>query len=141
MNAAILSAGIGALLLFAGVALLITCLWWRIGTSPSARWWVRREPIDALTRRPVAEGVALVLLPVLGVTLIGAGCVAALFTAIDRYEPWAIAILVLVVLGTGASWLVARLLVMYRTVLPLWLYPKWLRGQRRAERDWLRAHR
>lgn len=140
VNAALLlSVGLGALLVLTGVVLLIACLWWRMGASPSARWWVRREPIDAASRRPVSEGAALVLLPMLAVTLMGAGLVAALFTAVDRYEPWAIVILVLVMLGICAGWFVARLLVLNRTVLPLWLYPGWLREHRRAERNSLHS--
>lgn len=38
-------------------------------------------------------------------------------------------------------WVVLLLLIGYRSVLPLWIYPAWLRETRRAEVEHLRAQR
>ncbi|GAB4094878.1 hypothetical protein GCM10028787_03530 [Brachybacterium horti] len=43
------------------------------------------------------------------------------------------------VIGELILWGAVLLMTGYRSVMPLWVYPSWLRPQRRAERERLRA--
>ncbi|WP_137770032.1 hypothetical protein [Brachybacterium sp. SGAir0954] len=44
------------------------------------------------------------------------------------------------VIGELILWGAVLLMTGYRSVMPLWVYPSWLRPQRRAERERLRAN-
>lgn len=120
-------------LVAAGISLAVACLWWRFGRSPSARWWVRTTPIPLLRTFPPFEGVVLVLLPVTAETVIALGVLVWVAPAVAATQGWALVLLVVAVLGQGAIWLVARGITAYRRVLPLWVYPGWLRETRRSE--------
>lgn len=133
---AILS-GLG--LIFAGALLAIACLWWRFGSSPSARWWVRRAPVSQLRSFPAAEGAALVLLPVTAQTLVFLGLLICCAPLLLPATGWSLALLIVVLLAQCGIWLVARGFTAYRWVLPLWAYPGWLREERRRDRDQLPA--
>ena len=121
---------IGVVLFLAAALLASVCLWWRVGTSASARWWVRREPIEHRRTYPFSKGIALVLLPVMAKTLAMLGVVVVLAPVEGITLVAALgAVLfqaILFVIAHGATW--------QRWILPLWAYPAWLRETRRRER-------
>ena len=121
---------IGVVLFLAAALLASVCLWWRVGTSASARWWVRREPIEHRRTYPFSKGIALVLLSVMAKTLAMLGVVVVLAPVEGITLVAALgAVLfqaILFVIAHGATW--------QRWILPLWAYPAWLRETRRRER-------
>lgn len=129
----------GALFLAASL-LGALCLWWRWGAGPAARWWVRREPIQDLRGFPLFEGLALVLLPVFAETLGALGIVAIVGPFVSPPSGMGLVVLLVVVVFQAVLYVVAHGATWQRRILPLWAYPSWLRPQRRAEREWSRAH-
>ena len=125
---------IGVVLFLAAALLASVCLWWRVGTSASARWWVRREPIEHRRRYPFAEGIALVLLPVLAETLAMLGIVAVLGPVLAPVEGIALVAALGAVLFQAALYVIAHGATWQRWILPLWAYPAWLCETRRRER-------
>lgn len=128
---------IGAVLFLVAGLLAALCVWWRVGSSASARWWVRREPIQQLRTRPFFEGIALVLLPVLAETIAMLGVVAVLGPMFAPVEGVALAVTLGVVLFQAILYLVAHAATWQRWILPMWAYPSWLRETRRQERELL----
>ncbi|WP_374928988.1 hypothetical protein [Kytococcus sedentarius] len=132
----------GGLLAGAGLLLGLLCLWWRWGRSRAARWWVRTTPVDRMRSLPLGEAMALVLLPATAVSLAVLGGVVALSPAIREGGSTAtLWLAVALVGGLCALLVVARFSIWFRWVLPLWMYPAWLRPQRRADAEWLRQVR
>ena len=114
----------------AGFLLAALTVWFRAGTSRAARWWVRTA--DSAPRY-AAESVALLLVPYFAqFALVLAIAALAVF-----HEVFAAAVL-LVEFIAGASFVAP---VRYRRLLPLWLYPAWLRPEREREQAELRRLR
>lgn len=130
---------IGAVLFLVAALLASVCLWWRVGTSAAARWWVRREPIQHRRPYPFSEGIALVLLPVLAETIAMLGVVAVLGPMFAPVEGVTLAVALGAVLFQAALYVIAHWATWQRWILPLWIYPAWLRETRRAEVEQLRA--
>lgn len=120
-------------LIGAGVTAL--AVWFRVGTSRAARWWVRTGPDFAHRYDPrwTHEHVALVLGPWFGqlLLLLAIGFLPVFHQAV----PFLILLVEIVVTGSISPFL------RYRYILPLWLYPAWLRPVREKERDELRRLR
>lgn len=116
------------------IILLGLAAWSRRGRSRSARWWVRRVPIASahpLTTR--SETVGLVVLPYLGQL--------ALVLAVGALPGFPPSLIPVAVIGEVVLLLVLLVPTAYRRVLPLALYPRWLRGERAADRATLTAMR
>lgn len=115
-----------------GVALLALALWSRRGRSPAARWWVGMtdDRPAYLTREPVA----LTMLPYFGLVAVLIGI--AVLPGVGDSAGFPVLIGGVLVLTGVLGWSSA-----YRTFLPMWAYPSWLRPQRREERDELRQRR
>lgn len=125
-----------------GGVLLMLSAWFRWGRSQAARWWVRRRPVDRMGFMHAAgEGVALGLVPYLGQLMAAFGVVLllAVHPAVREllYAPvmWTVVALEIVLA------IVVMILVSNRQILALFVYPGWLRPQRRAERQWLDGRR
>ena len=125
---------IGVVLFLAAALLASVCLWWRVGTSASARWWVRREPIEHRRTYPFSEGIALVLLPVMAETLAMLGIVAVLGPVFAPVEGIALVAALGAVLFQAGLYVIAHGATWQRWILPLWAYPAWLCETRRRER-------
>lgn len=125
---------IGVVLFLAAALLASVCLWWRVGTSASARWWVRREPIEHRRTYPFSEGIALVLLPVMAETLAMLGAVAVLGPVLAPVEGITLVAALGAALFQAALYVIAHGATWQRWILPLWAYPAWLRETRRRER-------
>ncbi|WIM69358.1 hypothetical protein [Corynebacterium suedekumii] len=128
---------VGVGMIVAGLVLVGYCLWWRSGRSSSARWWMRTEPVEQMQGYPPFEALGLVWLPVAAETLMFIGALVTL-------GPWLadnldLVLYPLVVLN-GAQFLllIGARVVSYNTVLPLWIYPRWLRRERATDARWLR---
>ncbi len=114
----------------AGLLLGGLTVWFRSGTSRAARWWVRT---DRSPSRKAAESVALLLVPYFAqFTLVLAIAALPVF-----HEVFAAAVL-LVEFILGAIFVSP---LRYRRLLPLWMYPAWLRPEREREQDELRRLR
>ncbi len=120
---------------FFGVGIIcgVLVVWSRRGRSSAARWWVRPDSIDSFGR-PFwyNESLALLVLPYLAQLAL----VAGLLTLPGVPD------------GIRATGLVAETAIGcavlpfgYRTVLPVHVYPPWLRAERARDREWLRASR
>ena len=123
-----------------GALLAGLAVWFRVGTSGPARWWLRSEPGTA---RKVTESVALLLTPYfaqfgsLSSATWGRALVLAIATLPVFHEVFAAAAVL-------AEFLLGAIYVSplrYRRMLPLWLYPAWLRPDREQEQDELRRQR
>ena len=118
-----------------GAGLTALAVWFRVGTSRAARWWVRTGPDFAHRYDPrrTHERVALVLVPWSGqlLLLLAIGFLPVFHHAV----PSLILLVEIVVTGSISPFLP------YRYILPLWLYPAWLRPVREKERDELRRLR
>lgn len=125
---------IGVVLFLGAAQLASVCLWWRIGTSASARWWVRREPIEHRRTYPFSEGIALVLLPVMAETLAMLDVVAVLGPVVAPLEGVTLVAALGAVLFQAALYVIAHVATWQRWILPVWAYPAWLRETRRRER-------
>lgn len=121
-----LSLGLGA----AGLLLAALTVWFRTGTSRAARWWLRTGNSGS---RYAAESVALLLVPYFAqVALVVA------IAALPVFHQVLAAGVLLVEFILGAIFVAP---VRYRRLLPLWLYPAWLRPEREREQDELRRLR
>lgn len=125
-----------------GGVLLVLSAWFRWGRSRVARWWVRRRPVDRMSFMHAAgEGVALGLVPYLGqlMAALGVVCLLAVHPEVRDllHAPvmWTVVALEIVLA------IVVMMLVSNRQILALFVYPGWLRPQRRAERQWLDGRR
>ena len=130
---------LGVLLAAVGAAVSLLAAWFRWGRSTAARRWARRKHIDQAADYANLEALALAWTPMLGQTLLLAGLVVPLVALLGIGTPAAKAVIgLLMVLELGA-WIVMLLMTVYRWILPLWMYPGWLREIRRAEVDHLRG--
>lgn len=127
--------------LVSGVLLMLAA-WFRWGRSGAARWWVRRRPVDRMMFMHAAgEGVALGLVPYLGQLMAAIGVVLLLAVhpgvrdVLHAPVMWTVVALEIVLA------IVVMMLVSNRQILALFVYPGWLRPQRRAERQWLDGRR
>ena len=125
---------IGVVLFLAAALLASVCMWWRVGTSASVRWWVRREPIEHRRTYPFSEGIALVLLPVMAETLAMLGVVVVLGPVLAPVEGITLVAALGAVLFQAILFVIAHGATWQRWILPLWAYPAWLRETRRRER-------
>ncbi|HLS65018.1 MAG TPA: hypothetical protein VK060_16665 [Ruania sp.] len=115
-----------------GAGLAALAVWFRVGTSRAARWWVRPHPfqVSGYDLWRTKEHCALLVVPYVAQLL--------LLLAIGLLPPFddAVALFVLLIEifvgGIGGG------LLRYRYILPLWLYPAWVRPVRAKERDELR---
>lgn len=130
---------VGVSMIVAGLVLGGYCLWWRAGRSSATRWWMRTEPVELVQGVPPFEALALVWLPIAAETLMFIGTLVSL-------GPWLAVNLDLalypLVLLSGCQFLLfigARHVSSHR-VLPLWIYPGWLRDERAADARWLRRN-
>ena len=111
---------VGGVLIALGLLLAMLCAWWRWGSSDAARWWVQPSPVER--GRPGGERlewVGLVLLPLPAQALL----VGALVRLPDMPAPMRTVVIVLETLFAALVCLATG----YRVVVPLWLYPPWLR--------------
>lgn len=130
------SAAGGVLLGGVGVLLLLLSLWFRWGTSRVARWWVRRVPAERMSfLHSSTEALALGVAPFSAQLCLAVSAVLMLRVhPVSRdaaFSPVAWFVLCVEVL----MGIVVLVTVSNRYVLPLWLYPAWLRPQRRADRE------
>ncbi|HEX7353156.1 hypothetical protein [Brachybacterium sp.] len=131
---------LGLLCFGAAVLLAVAAAWFRWGRSRAARWWAAREPVEQRGYGQAAtEALALWLLPYGAQLLAFAGLVALLWTVPWSREHLAEPALWTVVIAEVVLGLVLMVVVRARTVLPIWSYPGWLRPQRGADRERLRA--
>ena len=128
---------LAVLLLGAAVALLaMLCRW---GRGRVLRSWVRSEGIQERTGYDYGEVAVLVVLPLLAQTVLVAGALMAL-SSVDMLRGAVSGLLVpLAVVAEVLVWLAVLIAAGYRTIMPLWVYPSWLRPQRRREREILRS--
>ena len=110
-----------------GALLAGLAVWFRVGTSAPARWWVCAERGPS---RKVAESVALLLTPYFAQFAL---CLAV--AALPVFHEVFVAAVLLAEFILGAIYVSP---MRYRQLLPLWLYPAWLRPEREQEQDELR---
>lgn len=132
---------IGLAMAGAGALLLILAAWFRRGRSTASRRWARRIHIDRATNYAGVEALALAWTPMLAQTLLLTAPVIPLVALLGRGSEAASTVIGVLVIVEVALWLLMLLLTVYRWILPLWLYPAWLRETRRAEVEHLKAHR
>ena len=125
---------VGAGLWAAAVVVAALSLWSRLGGSPSPRWWVAKGPIPQLRSRPPFEGTALVILPLLAQTLAVLGAVAVLGPVLAPISGVSLALVLAVAVVQAVLFVSAHLMSWQRWILPLWIYPGWLRETRRQEK-------
>src|SRR5699024_12601190 len=110
-------------------------IWSRVGPARSRRWGVRTGTDFAIlyTQLWTNEHVSLLLVPWFGqlLLLLAIGFLPVYHQAV----PFLILMVEIVVTGSISPFL------RYRYILPLWLYPTWLRPVREKERDELRRLR
>lgn len=114
----------------AGLLLAALAVWFRTGSSRAARWWVRTD--DGPSRK-VAESVALLLVPYFAQLALAVG-----IAALPVFHDVLPAAVLLMEFLIGAIFISP---LRYRRLLPLWLYPAWLRPEREQEQDELRRQR
>lgn len=124
-----------------GLLFAAACVWWRRGRSRRARWWVRSTPVHLMERFPPLEAVALALAPVFAQTLVAMGVLVGLGPTLSRELSTMLGPLVVALLLQSMLWIFVWGISAYRWVLPIWVYPAWLREQRRADATWLRKVR
>ena len=131
---AVLCAGAAALL-------LLLSAWFRWGGSGAARWWVRRHPVERASFASSApEALALGVLPYLAQLMAAIAVVAALYVVPELRDLIFPPVMWVVVIGEVILAIAVLVPLSNRRILPLPVYPGWLRPQRRAEREWLRAN-
>lgn len=130
-----------ALCAMVSLALLVLSAWCRWGGSRAARWWVRRHPVDRASFASSApEALALGVLPYLAQLTAAVALVAMVHVAPAVREVLFAPLMWTVVIGEVVFGIAVLVPLSNRRILPLFVYPGWLRPLRRDERDWLRAH-
>lgn len=128
-------------LLVVGLVLAGVSLWCRFGAGRSSRWWVR-EPLDGpRVSFAYSETLVLVVLSLLAqLALVGSLAIGVRLLGVlpDRVFSPVMGIVVYLEIALSMALLLATA---YRDVLPLWLYPWWLRPLRAEERAALRRRR
>lgn len=131
-----------ALCAVVALVLLVLSAWCRWGRSRAARWWVRRHPVDRTSFASSApEALALGVLPYLAQLMAAVALVAAVHVVPSVREVVFAPVMWTVVIGEVVLGLAVLVPLSNRRILPLFVYPGWLRPHRRAERRWLDAHR
>lgn len=128
---------VGAGLILAGALLGVLCVWSRGGGSAAARWWVAKAPLPQQHTRPSLEGPALVLLPVLAETLVVLGGASVLGPVLAPVSGLTLVLVLVVAIFQLALYVTAHSMTWQRWILPLWVYPSWLRETRRHEKTQL----
>ncbi|PMC76345.1 hypothetical protein CJ197_04085 [Brachybacterium sp. UMB0905] len=126
---------IAALAGCAGVVLALVLAWMR--RRGASQWWVAKPLVDSeFANAP--ERIVLLILPLAAQTLI-VGALAVLAAALAALLGAPTALINGLLLGALALevvvWLVIAIPTAHSSVLPLWMYPAWLRGQRAADRE------
>ena len=129
----------GLLALGAGAVLALAALLCRAGRGGWARSWARTGGLERRSGYAYGEVAALVVLPLVAQTLLVAGFVAGVLSLDALRESGATVLIPIAVIGELLLWSVLLLATGYRSIMPLWVYPSWLRPQRRRERDLLRS--
>lgn len=130
---ALLALGTGAVVSLAAAV----CRW---GRGRGTRFWVQERVAGARAGYAYGEIAVLVVLPLLAQTLIVGGLVAGVLGVDALRDAGASVLIPVAVIGELILWGAVLLMTGYRSVMPLWVYPSWLRPQRRAERERLRAN-
>lgn len=130
-----------ALCAVVALALLVLSVWFRWGGSRAARWWVRRHPVDRASFASSApEALALGVLPYLAQLMAAVALVAMVHVAPAVREVLFSPMMWTVVIGELILGIAVLVPLSNRRILPLFVYPGWLRPLRRDEREWLRTH-
>lgn len=127
---ALLALGTGAVVSLAAAV----CRW---GRGRGTRFWVQERVAGARAGYAYGE---IAVLPLLAQTLIVGGLVAGVLGVDALRDAGASVLIPVAVIGELILWGAVLLMTGYRSVMPLWVYPSWLRPQRRAERERLRAN-
>lgn len=127
------------LALCAGVLLGLVALLCRGGRTGWARSWARTGGVQRPGGYAYSEVTVLVVLPLVAQTLLVAGLVAGVLAVDVLRESGGTVLIPIAVIGELALWSVLLIATGYRSIMPLWVYPSWLRPQRRRERDLLRS--
>lgn len=126
-------------LLLLGAGLAVLALLFRAGRGRAFRSWAGPEGVGPGRGFRYVEGLVLVVLPLCAQALL-VSAPLALLAAIDALRELTTAVLLpVVVILEVILWVVLLLATSYRSILPLWIYPGWLRPQRRREREIIRG--
>lgn len=129
----------GTSLIALGVALAWVSLWWRAGRSRAARWWVSPRPELPFANRPRFDAIALVLVPMAAETSLALAVAVMVGPVVAPISGVTLLVAVVAGLLQCALFIFAHTLFWQRLVLPLWVYPAWLRETRRQQRASLPA--
>lgn len=128
-----------AVVVLAGVVLAAMSTYFRAGRGAGARFWVDSTPDGQRSGHRYAESVVLVVLPLLAQLLLVVGVLVGV-TSIDVLRDLGVGPVIAVVVIVEVVLMVVLLAATsYRTVMPLWVYPSWLRPRRKQERDQIRS--
>lgn len=118
-----------------GAGLVALAVWFRAGTSRAARWWVCSDAsqLRGYGGSWAKEHIALVMVPYLAQLL--------LLLAVALLPVFHQTVAILVLLAQVAVGGIMGGLLRYRYILPLWMYPAWLRPVREQEQQELRRLR
>lgn len=126
-------------LLGTGAVLALAAVLCRAGPSRGARFWARTAGAARRGGHDYGEVAVLVVLPLIAQTLLVAGAVAGLLAVDLLRGPVAAVLVPFAVVAEVLVWAVLLVATGYRAIMPLWIYPAWLRPQRRHERDLIRS--
>lgn len=130
---------VGLLVAGAGAALLLLAAWCRRGRSAASRWWVRRGGLEHASLYLTRETFALAWVPMLAQTLLLAGPAIPLVALLGSGTAAGSTTIGMLVVVELVLWMAVLFMTGYRWVLPLWMYPDWLREVRRGEVEQMRA--
>lgn len=130
---------IAVLMLVAGMVLAAVAVYCRAGRGPGARSWVDTTADFQRSGHRYAESAVLVALPLLAQLLLVGGALVGLFSIDVLRELGLEPLIAVAVIAEVIVMVVLLAATSYRTVMPLWVYPSWLRPRRRQERDRIRA--
>lgn len=130
---------IAVLMILGGLMLAAVAVFCRTGRGAGARFWVDTTPDDQRSGHRYAEPAVLVVLPLLAQLLLVVGALVGLFSVDALRELGLEPLIAVVVIAEVVVMGVLLAATSYRTVMPLWIYPSWLRPRRRQERDQIRA--
>ncbi|NYF96863.1 hypothetical protein [Janibacter cremeus] len=125
--------------LCAGAVLALAAALCRRGRSRRARFWARTYGLDHPSGYDYREITVLVVLPLLAQTLLVWGLVAGVLSVDVLRESGATVLIPIAVIAEVILWNVLLVATVYRDIMPLWVYPSWLRSERRRERDLIRS--
>ena len=112
-------------------------------------WTVTGESRGLVACHHGAVSMDVAISVLIGLAVAGAGVLLLILAAsaiplvalLGRGSEAASTVIGVLVIVELALWLLMLLLTVYRWILPLWMYPAWLRETRRAEVEHLKAHR